>query len=66
MTDIAKLSPRERQVVALKRSFYETKEIAAQLGISTHTVFSNLDKARHKFSACSMGELLRRAKLQGL
>jgi DNA-binding CsgD family transcriptional regulator len=63
---LAELTPRQRQVVALRCDYYSAKEISAQLGIEIKTVRFYLDGARKRFKAHNAGELYRRARLMGI
>lgn len=60
------LTPREREVVALRCNYYQRKEIAAKLGIHEKTVSTHINKSAQKFGAISLGELYRRARLMGI
>lgn len=61
---LSSLCPSERTVVQLRADYYTLKEIARIRGCSVSTVQVHLDKARQKFEARSMGELLRRVRAQ--
>jgi two-component system, LuxR family, response regulator FixJ len=66
MTLPADLSKRERQVLAMRVDYFGQREIAEKLRISAKTVQIYLGRARLKFQARSMGEMLRRARLAGI
>lgn len=48
LTQLYDLSAREREVVAAVARGESTKEIAASLGVSAHTVLEHIDRACHK------------------
>lgn len=51
LTEVYGLSPREREIVAAVARGLTTKEIAAELGLSPHTVKEHLDRACDKTGA---------------
>lgn len=60
------LTPRQYEVLALSIDYYQGKQIADRLGICPARVHECLRAVAKKFKAHSRGELLRRARLQGI
>jgi len=60
LTELYGLSPREREVAAACARGETTKEIAATLGVSPHTVKEHLDRACEKVGACGRRALVAR------
>lgn len=60
------LTPREREVLALRVDYYLLKEISDQFGCTQQAVGRALRSARKKFGAHTEGELLRRARNMGI
>lgn len=58
------LSPRERDVIALRCDYYSGKEIARKLGMSHGAVSAHTFRARQKYNAITLGEMCRRVRLQ--
>ncbi len=56
------LTPREQEVVRLLSADRSTREIAAALGLSEHTVNRHASNAMHKLGARSRRELLQRTR----
>jgi DNA-binding CsgD family transcriptional regulator len=63
---LAKLSPRERELVTLVAQGRTDADIAAQLYISIRTVRSHLDRIRDKTGARRRADLTRLALTEGL
>lgn len=61
---LSQLCDYERTVVELRADYYTLKEIAYMRDIQVKTVKTYLDDARQKYQARSMGELLRRVRVQ--
>lgn len=60
------LSPRELQVLELLRAGLTSKEIAGHLAVSYWTVRTHIDRARGRYGARTLPELLaRHARAQG-
>ena len=53
---VARLSPREREVLRLVAQHKRSKEIGRQLGISSHTVDSYVNEARRRLEAVDRRE----------
>ena len=60
------ISPREREVLCLIAYEHTTKEIAAQLHISSHTAISHRQSLLQKLAARNTAGLVRRAFELGL
>lgn len=60
------LTERERVIVAMRVNYRTQTEIADKLCLSVKTVDTHLRNAREKFNALTVGELCRRARLQGI
>lgn len=56
---MARLSAREREVVALLSRGCSSKRIAAELGLSPKTAHTHLTRVRRKLNASSMADLIR-------
>jgi DNA-binding CsgD family transcriptional regulator len=59
---LAKLSPRQRQIITLLRSGNGEKQIASHLSLSRHTVHSYIRNLYRRFDASSQTELLAAVK----
>lgn len=64
--NVANLTDREREILAMRVDYYSRKEIANRLEISMKTVNKHLQNVRTKFAARSCGEMLRWARLTGI
>jgi DNA-binding CsgD family transcriptional regulator len=64
--DLARLSPRERELVILVAQGRTNAQIAAQLYITVHTVSSHLDRIRDKTGCRRRADLTRLALSAGL
>ena len=58
-TRLASLTPREREIMALLSAGREAKEIAGQIGISTHTARVHRTRVMSKIGARSIADLVR-------
>ena len=59
-TQIAQLSPRDRETLALLLTGSSEKEVAARVGRSQHTVHTRVKRIYREFGVSSRGELLAR------
>lgn len=60
IADVLKLTPREKDVVAVLLRGGQDKEIANSLGLSSHTVHSHLDRIYRKVGVTTRCELILR------
>ena len=63
---LAKLTPREREVLVLFLQELDDKKVSARLGTERHTVRNQLASIEHKLGVNNRAELVRFAALCGL
>ena len=60
------LTPREREVLALRVDYWSYREIARKLGVEVSTVHAHMKHICEKFQPRTQGELYRRARNMGI
>jgi FixJ family two-component response regulator len=63
---VARLTPREREIMAMVASGLANKEIAARLTISQRTVENHRARVMHKMEARSLADLVRATGIAGM
>ncbi|HRK95045.1 MAG TPA: response regulator, partial [Rhodospirillales bacterium] len=63
---VARLTPREREIMAMVASGLANKEIAARLEISQRTVENHRARVMHKMEARSLADLVRASGIAGI